>query len=607
MRVHISRIHFAVWLLTGVAALAAGCGAKTCTPGCTGQVLTSCDAQGTTTTLDCSTQKDSAGKVMTCAFLADQDGYDCIGDYSAGCGDETLEGRCDGTRYIHCLSDDTGDAATFGETPVSIETVDCAKDPAGLTACAVSADGLAGCVLPGTKGCGKVPVDGTCDGMTLSQCVNSSVQTTDCSATNQKCGLLKSTGYGCLSAAVFKTGVGDPTRAVSGTVSYEKKTVDTSSFDNAAKGFAPTLVATAVRRAQVQLIAADGTEIQRSFTDETGAFTLYLPALTTTATVVVSASADPAFQTLTVRDCPMSTQYTFPAGCTDQLGKAYQWQSAPFTGPTALGPITITEASGLGGAFNIFNLMLKGQDFARVNLNHGAYPSTPPLVVEWKKNYETITSYWDSKEIVIQGVASDTDEYDDPVLMHEFGHFLQSSFSVSDSPGGSHDGSPADPRLAFGEGYGTYVGCRISGSSLYFDSYGSGIGVTDVNNTGRMANASDPFGVKQLVSEYLVGEVLWRLDLGTGGNTTGAGASGGLGSTPIFDVLGGYFKNNTKYSDGHGVNGRELVKFVDGLFCRDYQALANGSAAAIQKVVMTDHAFPYDDFVHKIAPIGACK
>ena len=579
-----------------------------CTPGCADNVLTYCDEQKKPVIEDCSAVFGSDGSPTTCNYIADFDDYYCIENYSPGCGDETLDGRCDGTTLIWCLSHETGNIDPADGEAVTVRNFDCATNMDGYTACAVAPDGAADCVLPGTTGCGFVKAEGECDGTTLTRCVDSNIETTDCAATNKKCGVL-SDGYthSCLDAAIFKTGDGDVAKEVSGTFVYEKKVVDTSSYMKAQEGFLPGFTSVPVRRALVQLMLSDGTEIQRTFTDETGAFTLYLPTVASSGYVVVSTTADPEVQPLVVRDCPPSATDTFPAGCVDGIGRAHQWKSAEFTGPTALGNVTFTEASGLGGAFNIFNLMLKGQEFARVNFNKGAYPSTPNLLVEWKKGFETITSYCAGDKLVIQGVATDTDEYDDPVLMHEFGHYLERAFSESDSPGGSHNGSPTDPRLAFGEGYGTYVGCRIAGSSIYFDSTASGVSVTDLNATGVKFKASDPNGIKQLVSEYAVGETLWRLDLGTGGSTTGVGATGGLGSAPIFDVLGSYFKDNLKYNDTHGVSGRELVKFLDGFFCRDFDGKATAGTSVVQKVVTTDHAFPYDDYAHKIAPIGSCK
>lgn len=611
-------MRMAVFLLVGGAALAAGCKSaepvqvvpdmatpapQKCVAGCVRTVLTWCDENGVARTEDCKDTLDNAGQATTCQYFEDEDDYFCAGDFSGGCGKETIEGRCDGTRVIQCRSLESGDQA--GQ-PDNVEITDCRQDPDGYTACAVAPDGIAGCVKPGTKGCGLVPESGLCSGAVLTACVDSNVRTTDCTATGRKCGLLAdNSGYDCISAGVFKTGAGDPTLAVSGKLVYEKLTVDTTSFASAQEGFAATPTLTPVRRAQVQMIDDQGTEIQRTFTEEDGSFTLYLPTLTTMARVLISTSADPERFPLVVRDCPPSPTDTFPADCTDEVGSAHQWVSAYFTGPTNLGQVVATEQSGLGGAFNIFNLLLRGQDFARVNLNNGRYPSTPPLTAQWRKGFQTRTSYL-GEQMVIQGVVTDTDEYDDTVLMHEFGHFLQREFSISDSPGGFHNGSPTDPRLAFGEGYGTYTGCAISGSSIYFDTSPSGASVTNINNVGKKASLTDGRGIRQLISEYVVAEILWRIDRGTGGDTMGNGAVDPLGSAPIFDVLGKYFKDNDRYNDDHGSSGRELVKFIDGLFCRDYYGTAAEETPIYKRVVTTDHGFPYDDFEHKITAINSC-
>lgn len=616
MKRHAKPIHYAICALALGAVVAPGCGdddkknptpPAACKPGCEGEVLTYCDEQGKAITDDCSAITGGDGKPATCGYVDDLEDFYCLTyDADSGCGDETFEGRCDGSSLIYCASQEEGDESD-GETQ-NVRNYDCAQNDDGYTACIVAPDGVANCGVPGTKGCGYVQEEGECHGSTLSKCVQSEVETTDCNTTNQKCGLLSDgVTSGCIDGALYKTGTGDVAKEVSGKIVYEKRVVDTSSYANAQKGFLPGYTLTPVSRALVQLMLPDGTEVQRTFTDEKGEFALYLPTVASSGYVVVSASADPLVNPLVVRDCPPSPNDTYPEGCTDELGRAHQWKSTEFSGPTALGQVTLTETSGLAGAFNIFNLMLKGQDFARENFNHGMNPATIPLLVEWKKGFETITSYCAGDRIVLQGVVSDPDEYDDPVQMHELGHFLERAFSESDSPGGDHNGSPTDPRLAFGEGYGTYVGCRIAGSSIYYDSSASGIGVTDLNNTGVKAKANDPLSIKQLISEYVVGEMLWRIDVGTGGNTTGVGATGGQGSAPVFDVLGSYFKDNAKYNDSHGVPGRDFVKFLDGFSCRDFGGKASAATSVLKKVVTTDHAFPYDDFGHTIAPIGACK
>ena len=296
-----------------------------------------------------------------------------------------------------------------------------------------------------------------------------------------------------------------------------------------------------------------------------------------------------------------------PPDCTDGFGTVHYFKGVAFTGAQTLGQQLITIASGEAGAFNIHNLMIAGGTFARDNLNAGMSPSTPAYTVQWKQGWQTSTSFFDgnANTITVQGMESDTDEYDDPVLMHEYGHFLENNFSQSDNPGGDHDGSPADPRLGWGEGYGTYVGCRIAGTSVYFDTKASGTSVTDLNNTGINAMLDAPEGIQQLVSEYMVGELLWQLDWGSGGDTAGVGATGGQGPAPIFDVLGHYFKGNAHFKD-RGVMGRDLVDFVDGLFCRDFEMKAAASTPVVQ-ALLVGHGWPYDDFDHTQAPVGSCK
>lgn len=69
---------------------------------------------------------------------------------------------------------------------------------------------------------------------------------------------------------------------------------------------------------------------------------------------------------------------------------------------------------------------------------------------------------------------SDTDEFDQGVIGHELGHYLQDKLSYSDSPGGSHgDNAFKDASLSYGEGYGTAIGGLLSGSQYYCDVSGS--------------------------------------------------------------------------------------------------------------------------------------
>lgn len=68
----------------------------------------------------------------------------------------------------------------------------------------------------------------------------------------------------------------------------------------------------------------------------------------------------------------------------------------------------------------------------------------------------------------------DTDEYDNHVIIHEWGHYYENAFSRSDSIGGAHGGGDAlDPRVAFGEGWGNAFSAIATDDVLYVDTGGS--------------------------------------------------------------------------------------------------------------------------------------
>lgn len=68
----------------------------------------------------------------------------------------------------------------------------------------------------------------------------------------------------------------------------------------------------------------------------------------------------------------------------------------------------------------------------------------------------------------------DTDEFDEMVIAHEFGHFVTHQFSRSDSIGGEHGlNEIKDPRLAFDEGWATAFAGLTLGTAQYRDSNAS--------------------------------------------------------------------------------------------------------------------------------------
>ncbi len=87
-----------------------------------------------------------------------------------------------------------------------------------------------------------------------------------------------------------------------------------------------------------------------------------------------------------------------------------------------------------------------------------------------------VTSSNGDRRVLILGAANtDTDEYDEHVVIHEWGHYFEDQLSRSDSIGGPHSlGDRLDPRVALGEGFGNALSGMLTDDPFYRDSFGSG-------------------------------------------------------------------------------------------------------------------------------------
>ncbi|HIO96172.1 MAG TPA: hypothetical protein EYG67_05055 [Campylobacterales bacterium] len=118
-------------------------------------------------------------------------------------------------------------------------------------------------------------------------------------------------------------------------------------------------------------------------------------------------------------------------------------------------------------------------------LNADANLSFPPLLINWSPNniassgYNgfgqiTTSHYIDGNLYILGDENSDTDEYDDHVIAHEWGHYYEDKFSRTDSLGGSHGSEDRlDIRVAFGEGFGNAISAMSLNDPIYFDTSGA--------------------------------------------------------------------------------------------------------------------------------------
>ncbi len=174
------------------------------------------------------------------------------------------------------------------------------------------------------------------------------------------------------------------------------------------------------------------------------------------------------------------------------------------------------------------------------------------------------------------GGRNDTDEFDQHVIAHEFGHYFEDRFSRSDSIGGEHStGNLLDLRVAFGEGWGNAFGAMALNDPVYRDS-SDGISHDFSFNLETGENTGNAIG---WYSEASVGKFLWDVF----DTPPDSGDNLALGFTPIFNVM-----------VGPQVTTDALTSIFS--FARALRAQNAGSGAAISTLMGREDINGTDDF-----------
>lgn len=220
----------------------------------------------------------------------------------------------------------------------------------------------------------------------------------------------------------------------------------------------------------------------------------------------------------------------------------------------------------------------------------------PALIVNWSvdntpsagNKYQGLisTSHYTNESstgpnLYILGKAgADTDEYDDHVVAHEFGHYLEDQIYRSDSIGGAHQmGDALDPRVAFGEGYGNALSAMTFNDPIYVDTGGAGQQSGFSINIGTAPSGDD----RGVYSERSVQYLLWRLY----DNRDGTANSGHY--SRIHNTLRNSQKNTTAFTS--------VLSFV-----AYYNESYGGSAESLQTLWVTNLDSPFNALCS-----GACS
>lgn len=298
-----------------------------------------------------------------------------------------------------------------------------------------------------------------------------------------------------------------------------------------------------------------------------------------------------------------------------------------------------------GGAFNIYNNLITVYDYL-ANLPDSGVNFTclsnkldiywtagfnPYLYIEPNGDPNNTVSFYlkGANELYINGGVSgdvattDTDHFDDAVIIHEIGHYIEDACGKMDSPGGMHTGQyRIDPRLAWSEGWGNYLAAHIfrnkissinpelsgnlpsHGWIFYFDS----AGYTDPANpsavgdeyikinlalTGNsIANTHDRVNPTTYPGESHFREVSIARGLFKGSNTCTGAYSANCSNTDFFPD---YWKSLESRAGGVGM-GKSLYPFRSSVrFIERLRTVQGGSLNAfLNTLYTTDEALQPD-------------
>lgn len=250
-----------------------------------------------------------------------------------------------------------------------------------------------------------------------------------------------------------------------------------------------------VRRALVELVSDDGvTVLGKTTTDDTGAYRVEVPAgkrgylrVTAQASEATASVSDYA---IGIRDNTAPEYRNAP-----DTAPLYSMRGSVFTTTSVATKLDLNAGSGWTGASygaprTAAPFAILDQTVNAAQKLHRAEPGValPMLNVFWSVDNRPTsgdlnsgfigTSHWQDSDsaigLYILGAENvDTDEYDASVLVHEFGHYVESSVSRSDSMGGIHtSGDKLDMRVAFGEGFGNSFSSMMRGTPIYTDTAG---------------------------------------------------------------------------------------------------------------------------------------
>jgi hypothetical protein len=295
-----------------------------------------------------------------------------------------------------------------------------------------------------------------------------------------------------------------------------------------------------IRYAEVRATSPSGEIMQCAETDANGNFSLSLPNDGAQYSVSVLSRSSNSSNTAYVMNNPTDNEpYVLTKTIQSTSGGSLTFRA-------------LATGSLEGGAFNIMDQIANAQSYIRTttagcdqagmtNYYVGCQPFTvaPMVYTYWSPGISPGAYYGISgpisfylngdRELYILGgqngdtTASDMDHFDNSVIIHEYGHFIEDQYGRPNSPGGSHNGNAIiDPRLAWGEGWANYFQAAVTGVPFYRDTKGyinCGTGCSAVVAFNEPLESGTTYTMHDQASlmgegnfrEFSVSRVLWNI------------------------------------------------------------------------------------------------
>ncbi len=290
-------------------------------------------------------------------------------------------------------------------------------------------------------------------------------------------------GGGSTAAEILARSTGQA--AIAGTAQFQRPDLVRSP---ARLNYANTLTKP-IRRATVQLVSGSpqspGPVLATTTTDGAGNYQFANAPAGIPVFVQVLAESVTSRHNFSVRDNTNGNSLYALVGSSRTLSPA-EGLTENLTAGTGWNGSGYTAGERIGGVFNIHDVVLSATE-AMAN----ALPTAnfAPLGVYWSPANRPVsgslssgnigTSFYSNMagqgpSIYILGQENvDSDEYDDPIIAHEWGHYFQSVLARDMSPGGQHTlGVALDARLAFSEGWGNAWQAVVLNNPRYVDTNG---------------------------------------------------------------------------------------------------------------------------------------